>query len=80
MTYLSPVLPIVLLTLRAAAISTAIVTPIAIALAALAWWIAEAFQPGLAPSFVLAYGAAMLFGAGLALAATPWPSAHRWSR
>jgi molybdate transport system permease protein len=37
MTYLSPVLPIVELTLRAAAISTAIVTPLAIALAALAW-------------------------------------------
>jgi hypothetical protein len=45
-----------------------------VALAALAWWIAEALQPGLAPSFVLAYGAALLFGAGLALAATPWPS------
>jgi len=46
-----------------------------VALAALAWWIAEALQPGLAPSFLLAYGAAMLFGAGLALAAAPWPSA-----
>jgi uncharacterized membrane protein len=46
-----------------------------VALAALAWWIAEALQPGLAPSLVLAYGAAMLFGAGLALAAAPWPSA-----
>lgn len=42
-----------------------------VALAALAWWIAEALQPG----FVLAYGAALLFGAGLALAAAPWPSA-----
>jgi uncharacterized membrane protein len=46
-----------------------------VALAALAWWIAEALQPGLAPSFVLAYGAALLFAAGIALAATPWPSA-----
>ena len=46
-----------------------------VAVAALAWWIAEALQPGLAPSFVLAYGAALLFGAGLALAAAPWPSA-----
>jgi hypothetical protein len=46
-----------------------------VALAALAWWIAEALQPGIAPSFLLAYGAAMLFGAGLALAAAPWPSA-----
>jgi uncharacterized membrane protein len=46
-----------------------------VALAALTWWIAEALQPGLAPSFLLAYGAAMLFGAGLALAAAPWPSA-----
>ena len=34
-----------------------------VALAALPWWIAEALQPGLAPSFVLAYGAALLFGA-----------------
>src|SRR4029453_17264839 len=46
-----------------------------IALAALAWWIAEALQPGIAPSFLLAYGAAMLFGPGLSLAAPPWPAA-----
>jgi uncharacterized membrane protein len=46
-----------------------------VALAALPWWIAAALQPGLEPSFVLAGGAALLFGAGLALAATPWPRA-----
>jgi uncharacterized membrane protein len=44
-----------------------------VALAALPWWIATAFQVGLEPSFVLGDGAALLFGAGLALAAAPWP-------
>ena len=39
-----------------------------VALAALPWWIMTAFQLGL----VLADGAALLFGAGLALAVTPW--------
>jgi Predicted membrane protein (DUF2157) len=43
-----------------------------VALAALPWWIATAFQVELEPSFVLGDGAALLFGAGLALAATPW--------
>jgi len=46
-----------------------------VALAALPWWIATAFQVELEPSFVLGDGAAVLFGAGLALAAAPWPSA-----
>ena len=45
-----------------------------VAVAAVNWWIAEAVQFSAAPSFLLAYGAALLFGAGLALAATPWPS------
>ncbi len=44
-----------------------------VAVAAIGWWIAEAVQFSAAPSFLLAYGAALLFGAGLALAATPWP-------
>jgi uncharacterized membrane protein len=43
-----------------------------VAVAAFPWWIAAAFQPGLQPTFVLADGAALLFGAGLMLAATPW--------
>ncbi len=42
-----------------------------VALAALPWWIATALQVGLEPSFVLADGAALLFGAGLALAVAP---------
>jgi uncharacterized membrane protein len=42
-----------------------------VALAALPWWIATAFQVELEPSFVLGDGAALLFGAGLALAAAP---------
>jgi uncharacterized membrane protein len=46
-----------------------------VALAALPWWIATAFQVELDPIFVLADGAVLLFGAGLALAAAPWPRA-----
>jgi uncharacterized membrane protein len=43
-----------------------------VALAALPWWIATALQVEIEPSFVLGDGAALLFGAGLALAAAPW--------
>ena len=43
-----------------------------VALAALPWWIAAALRSDLQPTFVLADGAALLFGAGLALAAAPW--------
>jgi uncharacterized membrane protein len=46
-----------------------------VALAALPWWIAAALAVGLEPSFVLDDGAALLFGAGLALAAAPWQRA-----
>jgi uncharacterized membrane protein len=49
-----------------------------VALAALPWWIVAALQPNLddfQSSFVLADGAALLFGGGLALAAAPWRSA-----
>ena len=50
-----------------------------VAVAALPWWIASAFQAPLdfRPSFVLANGAALLFGGGIALAASPWPRAAR---
>jgi uncharacterized membrane protein len=47
-----------------------------VALAALPWWIAAALQldgGDLEPLFVLADGAALLLGGGLALAAAPWP-------
>jgi uncharacterized membrane protein len=48
------------------------------ALAVLPWWIAAALQfdfGDLDPFFVLANGAALLLGGGLAIAATPWPRA-----
>jgi uncharacterized membrane protein len=43
-----------------------------VAVAALPWWIVASLQPGQEGTFVLADGAALLFGAGLALEATPW--------
>jgi uncharacterized membrane protein len=43
-----------------------------IAIAALPWWFTSAFEAGIEPAFVLADGAALLFGTGLLLAATPW--------
>jgi|EndMetStandDraft_5_1072996.scaffolds.fasta_scaffold25120_3 uncharacterized membrane protein len=48
-----------------------------VAVAALPWWIASSFQDHLdfRPSFVLANGAALLFGGGIALAASRWPRA-----
>ena len=51
-----------------------------VAIAALPWWIATALRfdfDGAQPSFVLANGAALLFGAGLAIAAVPSPRALR---
>ncbi|KJC44289.1 DUF2157 domain-containing protein [Bradyrhizobium sp. LTSP857] len=51
-----------------------------VAIAALPWWIATALRfdfDGVQPSFVLANGAALLFGAGLAIAAAPSPRALR---
>ena len=51
-----------------------------VAIAALPWWIATAFRfefDGTQPSFVLANGAALLFGAGLAIAAVPSPRGLR---
>lgn len=43
-----------------------------VAVAALPWWFTAAFQSGIEPALVLADGAALLFGTGLLLAATPW--------
>lgn len=51
-----------------------------VAIALLPWWIATSFRlefDGAQPSFVLANGAALLFGAGLAIAAAPSPRALR---
>jgi len=50
-----------------------------VAVAALPWWITSAFQGHLdfRPSFVLANGAALLFGGGLALAALRSPRANQ---
>lgn len=50
-----------------------------VALASLPWWIAVAFRltmSNLDPLFVLADGAALLLGGGLALAAAPWQRAR----
>jgi uncharacterized membrane protein len=48
-----------------------------VAVAALPWWIASSFQTphDFRPSFMLANGAALLFGGGIALAASHWPRA-----
>ncbi|HKU06247.1 MAG TPA: DUF2157 domain-containing protein [Bradyrhizobium sp.] len=43
-----------------------------VAVATIPWWISTAMQPDFETAFVLADGAALVFGAGLALAATPW--------
>ena len=50
-----------------------------VAVAALPWWMASSFQlhVDFRPSFALANGAALLFGGGLALAASPWPRANQ---
>ena len=51
-----------------------------VAIAALPWWIATALRfefDGVQPSFVLANGAALLFGVGLAIASAPSPRALR---
>jgi uncharacterized membrane protein len=48
-----------------------------VAVAVIPWWIASSFQApnDFRPSFMLANGAALLFGGGIALAASPWPRA-----
>ncbi|OPY96944.1 hypothetical protein A5906_00105 [Bradyrhizobium sacchari] len=52
-----------------------------VAIAMIPWWVATSFRfefDGAQPSFVLANGAALLFGAGLAIAAAPSPRALRF--
>jgi len=74
-------LPFVVVWLIAAALALAWNSRVAahlVAVAVLPWWIATSFRfdlDGLQPSFVLANGAALLFGAGLAIAASRSPRA-----
>lgn len=76
-------LPFVAVWLIAAAVAFAWNSRIAVhlvAIAALPWWIATSLRfdfDGAQPSFVLANGAALLFGAGLAIAAAPSSRALR---
>ena len=76
-------LPFVLVWLIAAGLAFAWNSRVAahlVAIAALPWWIATSLRfdfDGAQPSFVLANGAALLFGAGLAIAAAPSPRALR---
>lgn len=76
-------LPFVLVWLIAAALALAWSSRVAahlVAIAVLPWWIATSLRfdfDGAQPSFVLANGAALLFGAGLAIAAAPSPRAFR---
>ncbi|MBW7965541.1 DUF2157 domain-containing protein [Bradyrhizobium sp. BR 10261] len=76
-------LPFLLLWLSAAALAFAWNSRVAahlVAIALLPWWIATALRfdlDGMQPAFVLADGAALLFGAGLAIAAHPSPRAQR---
>src|SRR5437868_3499039 len=68
-----PHLPFVLIWLLAGGLALAWNSRVAahlVAAAALPWWISVSLQPALETPFVLADGAALLFGAGLALAAT----------
>ena len=77
-----PHLPFALFWLIAAAIAFAWNSRVAahlVAIASLPWWITAALEliPGPSePSFVLADGAALLLGGGLALAAAPWRGAR----
>lgn len=76
-------LPFVAVWLLAAALAFAWNSRVAahlVAIAVLPWWIATSLRfefDGAQPSFVLANGAALLFGAGLAIAAAPSPRALR---
>ncbi|PDT89569.1 hypothetical protein CO669_15750 [Bradyrhizobium sp. Y36] len=76
-------LPFVVVWLIAAGLAFAWNSRVAAHLAAIAvlpWWIATSFRfefDGAQPAFVLANGAALLFGAGLAIAASPSPRAAR---
>ncbi|HEV2158588.1 DUF2157 domain-containing protein [Bradyrhizobium sp.] len=76
-------LPFVVAWLIAAALAFAWNSRVAahlVAIAVLPWWVATSLRfdfDGGQPSFVLANGAALLFGAGLAIAAAPSPRALR---
>ena len=76
-------LPFVAVWLIAAALALAWNSRVAahlVAVALLPWWIATSLRfelDGAQPSFVLANGAALLFGTGLAIAAAPLPRARR---
>lgn len=76
-------LPFVLVWLIAAGLALAWNSRVAahlVAIAVLPWWIATSLRfdfDAAQPSFVLADGAALLFGAGLAIAAAPSPRALR---
>ena len=76
-------LPFVMVWLIAAALALAWNSRVAAHLAAMAvlpWWIATSLRfdfDGAQPSFLLANGAALLFGAGLAIAAAPSPRTLR---
>ncbi|MGX4768588.1 DUF2157 domain-containing protein [Bradyrhizobium guangdongense] len=76
-------LPFVLVWLAAAGLAFAWNSRVAahlVALATIPWWVATSFRfdfHGDQPSFVLANGAALLFGAGLAISAAPSPRAQR---
>jgi uncharacterized membrane protein len=76
-------LPFMVVWLIAAALALAWNSRVAahlVAIAVLPWWIATSVRfdfDGAQPSFVLANGAALLFGAGLAIAAAPSPRALR---
>jgi uncharacterized membrane protein len=73
-----PHLSFVVIWLIAAALALAWNSRVAahlVALAALPWWFAAAFFSEPVSPFVLVDGAALLFGAGLALAVTPWQRA-----
>ena len=75
-------LPFVLVWLIAAGLAFAWNSRVAghlVAIAVLPWWIATSFRfdfEGVQPSFVMAEGAALLFGAGLAISAAPSPRAR----
>jgi uncharacterized membrane protein len=77
-THDAPHLSFVVIWLTAAVLALAWNSRVAahlVALAALPWWIATALLADPASPYALADGAALLFGAGLALAVAPWQRA-----
>jgi uncharacterized membrane protein len=75
-----PFIPVWLLAAALALIWNSRAAAHLVAIAALPWWVATSLRfdfDGVQPAFVLAHGAALLFGAGLAIAAMPSPQARR---